>query len=391
MIGGQTKFALARAAAQTQVEAVLDMVKAAVTAAQWNSFLGIPAEPDPQLSDYEWDCAEFCPNAGCNFGCFDASLGGDDLQLNLPSGALGSPDSVSLVGIPGSFFLTSDMLVAGDGAQIIPGWEVKVGEFELNGAFQQVATATAAVPDSDTSAFPGDAWDLYFMDQSAEAWVRVGNATVDLGSKQATFPVASAGIYALGHRPAITATLACVVEAEAAPAGVDVRWFAPSGARGPYRVLRSLAADAAYRIVHEEPAADPQTQFIFRDQDVAPATRYYYEVAYPSGAAWIASAPASAATPALRLGLHAPAPNPSSGGARIDFELPRLGRVALDILDAQGRVVRRIVHGPIAAGAHSVAWDGRAESGARMASGIYFARLEFEGRTMSRILAVTGR
>jgi hypothetical protein len=391
-IGQQTKFALARAAAETQVEAVLDRIKAAVTGAQWDSFRGTPAGPDPLLSEYDWECAEFCPPTGCNFGCFDAAVGGDDLHLDLPDGALAAPDSLSLIGFPARCFLTADMLVAGDGAQVIPGWEIKVGEFELNGSFPYPGTATAAIPDSDLAAFPGDTWGVYFMDQSAEEWVRVGNATIDLGAGRATFPVAGAGIFAPGHLPGTSPVRGCMVEADVAPEWIDIRWFAGSDAAGPFRVLRSSGGDGGYCIVHEEPpAASQQIAFTYRDRDVVPSTEYSYEVAVLEGANWIASTPVSATTAAAGFALQAPVPNPSEGGARIDFNVPKEGAAVLDVLDAQGRVVRRILNGRTTIGAHSVRWDGRAESGRRMSPGIYFLRLQFEGRTLSRSAVVTGQ
>jgi hypothetical protein len=50
------------------------------------------------------------------------------------------------------------------------------------------------------------------------------------------------------------------------------------------------------------------------------------------------------------------------------------GRVL--VCDVAGRVVRALA---VPAGAPSVVWDGRGSSGAALASGVYFARLESPG------------
>jgi hypothetical protein len=76
----------------------------------------------------------------------------------------------------------------------------------------------------------------------------------------------------------------------------------------------------------------------------------------------------------LRL---AATPNPFQGLARIDFMLPAPGRVDLKIYDLSGRVVRALSRNLwFEAGPHSLAWDGRAGDGTRLASGIYFVSLK---------------
>jgi flagellar hook assembly protein FlgD len=45
------------------------------------------------------------------------------------------------------------------------------------------------------------------------------------------------------------------------------------------------------------------------------------------------------------------------------------------VYDITGRKVRTLLHGPISAGSHSIAWDGRDDSGKPVASGVYISRL----------------
>ena len=50
--------------------------------------------------------------------------------------------------------------------------------------------------------------------------------------------------------------------------------------------------------------------------------------------------------------------------------------VRLEVLDPQGRRVRRLFAGPLGAGPHELTWDGRDEQGNGVATGIYWVRIE---------------
>jgi hypothetical protein len=83
---------------------------------------------------------------------------------------------------------------------------------------------------------------------------------------------------------------------------------------------------------------------------------------------------------AFRLALASP--NPARGGARFSIELPAAGEVSAEVLDLEGRVVRRLARAETwSAGSHPLAWDGRNESGERVGPGIYFARAQLAGET----------
>ena len=79
-------------------------------------------------------------------------------------------------------------------------------------------------------------------------------------------------------------------------------------------------------------------------------------------------------TPAvLRLGL--PRPNPSATGTRLQLELPQTARVRWDVMDVAGRIVRSRDLGRLAAGDHSLEWDGCDTRGARVRAGLYWVRV----------------
>ncbi|MSS72259.1 MAG: T9SS type A sorting domain-containing protein [Candidatus Latescibacteria bacterium] len=68
----------------------------------------------------------------------------------------------------------------------------------------------------------------------------------------------------------------------------------------------------------------------------------------------------------------------------IRFSVPEAGLVQLRIYDVAGRVVRMLMAGAQGAGRFQVAWDGTDEAGRRVASGVYFYRLEASGATLTR-------
>jgi len=81
--------------------------------------------------------------------------------------------------------------------------------------------------------------------------------------------------------------------------------------------------------------------------------------------------------------LAAPSPNPSRAGVALRFGLPRDAWATLAIFDQQGRRVRALVSGVLPAGSHAAAWDGRDDAGLPAPSGLYFARLDADGRTFT--------
>jgi hypothetical protein len=78
--------------------------------------------------------------------------------------------------------------------------------------------------------------------------------------------------------------------------------------------------------------------------------------------------------------LLQPIPNPCSGPAELAYEILRPCEApVMDILSVGGRRVRRFADIPSSPGEHRVVWDGRDESGASVASGVYLVRATAEG------------
>lgn len=84
------------------------------------------------------------------------------------------------------------------------------------------------------------------------------------------------------------------------------------------------------------------------------------------------------------LDLLPNSPNPFANQTSLKFALPVSGHAQLTVFDIAGRRVAELVNRSMDAGVHSVTWDGRDASGSMVASGVYLARLEAGGKTMTR-------
>jgi hypothetical protein len=87
---------------------------------------------------------------------------------------------------------------------------------------------------------------------------------------------------------------------------------------------------------------------------------------------------------AVAWSLAPPAPNPSRGSTALAFGLPYGANVRLEIFAVDGSRVRTLSKGPMEAGEHSIAWDGRDDRGHSVPAGSYVARLSSAGRNLTR-------
>jgi flagellar hook assembly protein FlgD len=85
--------------------------------------------------------------------------------------------------------------------------------------------------------------------------------------------------------------------------------------------------------------------------------------------------------------MAALSPNPArlgSGPLTVRFGSVTQQRADLVIFNVQGRRVRTLVSGTVEPGEHVISWDGRTDAGVRLASGIYFARLNLPGYSATK-------
>jgi hypothetical protein len=69
-------------------------------------------------------------------------------------------------------------------------------------------------------------------------------------------------------------------------------------------------------------------------------------------------------------------PNPFVGTTMLRFDLPRDVHVTLNIYDVQGRLVKDLINQGLPAGRYNIGWDGRDANGDKVASGVYYYRID---------------
>jgi len=80
--------------------------------------------------------------------------------------------------------------------------------------------------------------------------------------------------------------------------------------------------------------------------------------------------------------LRANFPNPFNMQTKIVFELPAAGDVEMNVFTANGQLVRRLVHGRMASGRHTILWNGKNAAGQVVASGAYFVQFRWNTRVV---------
>lgn len=115
-----------------------------------------------------------------------------------------------------------------------------------------------------------------------------------------------------------------------------------------------------------------------------------YRLLIREGGVWAqlaeASVPAADLPAACRL-LEA-FPNPFNPRLQLRLAIDRPRDVEVGVYDLAGRLVARVHRGPLAAGVHTLAWDGARGDGRPAGAGAYVIRLSWEGGTSARRVAL---
>jgi hypothetical protein len=81
-------------------------------------------------------------------------------------------------------------------------------------------------------------------------------------------------------------------------------------------------------------------------------------------------------------------PNPFRATTALVLLLSAPTWVQAEVHDVQGRIVATLVDAREAAGTHFISWDGRAEAGEQVSSGVYFVDVRADGRWMRQRLVL---
>lgn len=152
-----------------------------------------------------------------------------------------------------------------------------------------------------------------------------------------------------------------------------------------FNVYRATSEDGPFTRLNDEPlpAESPGS---YEDKALWPETTFWYELhaVLADGTEDVVGGwkPSIETGGRLLLALYPASPNPFAGTTSIRFDVPdHAGAVRVLVYNVNGRLVRTLASGPVERGRHERAWDGRDDSGARVSAGVYFARLEVDGRS----------
>jgi hypothetical protein len=198
----------------------------------------------------------------------------------------------------------------------------------------------------------------------------------------------------------------CCLQAEPRDDYVHLSWYAGGAASGGrFSVWRAGGPDSVMvdsgsptpDAVRLNECAITGPPFSWDDEDTPAARELYYWIQWQDadhsrflGPAHVSMATSNSGLPARLLFSL---PNPSTDGrCCIGYELFAAGDVALDIYDAAGRRVRSVSAGWQQPGRYDLGenllcWDGRTDKGREVASGVYYARLLYDGLPVEHQMA----
>ena len=149
-------------------------------------------------------------------------------------------------------------------------------------------------------------------------------------------------------------------------------------------VYRATSEEGPYELVNGDPL-ELTSPGSYVDETVWPDTEFWYElraVMVDGTEDVVAGSPAMVKTDGkLLLALYPAHPNPFGDATTMRFDVPNhIGAVDLTIYNVRGQVVRRLVDETLDRGRYERKWDGRDETGAAVAAGVYFTTLTVDGK-----------
>ena len=86
----------------------------------------------------------------------------------------------------------------------------------------------------------------------------------------------------------------------------------------------------------------------------------------------------------LKFSLSQNFPNPFNPTTNIEFSIPEKSFVSLKIYDMNGKLVRRLSNGTKNQGRYLATWDAKNEFGFKVASGVYFYKLQTSNNVVTK-------
>jgi hypothetical protein len=221
--------------------------------------------------------------------------------------------------------------------------------------------------------------------RNAGVWAR-HLSTLDPTGNSVTF----AGIDALETltlaNEGVVATLLQSFACSPAAAGIDVSWtLSEIGRITGFNVYRETGGSDEFLPLETEIVETGNLSYKFVDGDCEAGVSYRYRVdaTDESGTRNLFTTSAIAASvPKLELAQNFP--NPFNPTTVIGYSIPARAHVVLDVFDASGRRVTRLVDEVQSAGPHVREWSGVNDAGMGVSSGVYFYKLVIGKESITR-------
>ena len=81
--------------------------------------------------------------------------------------------------------------------------------------------------------------------------------------------------------------------------------------------------------------------------------------------------------------LYTNTPNPFNIKTKIEYNIAKKGNIVLSIYNIKGQLVKILVNAPKSIGKHSIIWDGKDNNNSVISNGIYFCKLENNGKLIN--------
>ncbi|MBD3178811.1 MAG: T9SS type A sorting domain-containing protein, partial [Candidatus Latescibacteria bacterium] len=166
---------------------------------------------------------------------------------------------------------------------------------------------------------------------------------------------------------------------------VATRWLVSSVERR-WNLLRKEEG-GEYRVLASDLSADQSSLILYQDSSAEEGQTYYYMLQARSEKEILLETE-GISIPVTMARLYQNYPNPFNPATRIDFNVPgsnaARANVLLAVYDVRGAMVKVLMNRSVAGGRHTVQWQGNNSRGSRVASGVYFVRLQVGGFSDTR-------
>jgi hypothetical protein len=192
--------------------------------------------------------------------------------------------------------------------------------------------------------------------------------------------------HAIAYLASEVATLLAGFSASYQGPGIDINWhLSEEGIDMQFFVLRKQEPSDYFVDLNAANIGSNGMSYGFTDEDVVPGATYRYrvDVLDEEGRRTLFEA-GPITVPAPEVALQKIYPNPFNPHTSISYVIPQAGPVTLGVYDARGRRVRTLVSGIQPRGEHVQTWNGLNDNGSSVASGVYYVRLESQGRVRTQ-------